>query len=337
MSERSLRRGALVEVRSPSEILATLDSNGELESLPFMPEMLAYTGRRFVVDGRTEKICDMVHGGSQRLKDTVVLADLRCDGAAHGGCEAECRLLWKEAWLRRVGPRDAPAQRGDPAALERLQQRLAPRTSRTVEVEGRHELRYVCQATELCRASTPLGSAFNPIPYVRELTCANVSLWKFLQVTARAYVEHGLNYFHRIPAIPLPGTKATPVARPPLNILPGDLVRVRSREEIAETLSEKGRNRGLWFDRELLPYCGGTYRVRRRVTRILEDATGKMRELKSDCVSLEGVVCSGEHSLGKYFCPRRVYVFWRECWLERVAEPPSLAAPGEPRPVERVR
>jgi hypothetical protein len=333
-----LRRGTLVEVRSPSEILATLDSNGELESLPFMPEMLAYTGRRFVVDGRTEKICDTVHGtGSRRLKDTVVLPDLRCDGAAHGGCEAECRLLWKEAWLRRVGPRDAPAKRDDPAALERLQERLAARASRTVEVEGRHELRYACQATELYRASTPLGSAFNPIPYVREFTCGNASLWKFLRVTARAAVEHGLNYFHRMPEVHVPGTKAKPVVRPSLNVLPGEWVHVRSREEIADTLSQKGRNRGLWFDREMLPFCGGTYRVRRRVTRLIEEATGKMLELKSDCVALDGVVCSGERSLGKYFCPRRIYPLWRECWLERVAAPPPVAAPTPSRPVERVR
>src|SRR5438876_843661 len=35
-----LRVGDVVEVRSQAEILATLDENGELESLPFMPELL---------------------------------------------------------------------------------------------------------------------------------------------------------------------------------------------------------------------------------------------------------------------------------------------------------
>ena len=46
----NLRVGELVEVRSESEILATLDENGELENLPFMPEMLQVCGRRFRVD-----------------------------------------------------------------------------------------------------------------------------------------------------------------------------------------------------------------------------------------------------------------------------------------------
>ena len=58
----------------------------------------------------------------------------------------------------------------------------------------------------------------------------------------------------------------------------------------------KGRNRGLWFDREMLPFCGGTYRVRQRVTRIIDEHDGRLLELNRDCVTLEGVVCSGERS-----------------------------------------
>jgi hypothetical protein len=35
-----LKVGDVVEVRSAAEILATLDENGALDSMPFMPEML---------------------------------------------------------------------------------------------------------------------------------------------------------------------------------------------------------------------------------------------------------------------------------------------------------
>ena len=58
-----------------------------------------------------------------------------------------------------------------------------------------------------------------------------------------------------------------------LKVHPGELVQVKSKEEIAATLSPEGRNRGLWFDREMLPYCGGTYRVRQRVNRIIDEAS----------------------------------------------------------------
>ncbi|HVI24434.1 MAG TPA: hypothetical protein VM691_13170, partial [Myxococcales bacterium] len=103
MVHRGLVAGDLVEVRSAGEILATLDDSGALEALPFMPEMLPYIGRRFVVDKRADKICDTIaQTGSRRLNDAVLLGDLRCDGRAHAGCQAECRLFWKERWLRPV-------------------------------------------------------------------------------------------------------------------------------------------------------------------------------------------------------------------------------------------
>ena len=49
MGDSSLRQGDVVWVRSASEILATLDATGALDELPFMPEMIPFCGRRFVV------------------------------------------------------------------------------------------------------------------------------------------------------------------------------------------------------------------------------------------------------------------------------------------------
>jgi hypothetical protein len=85
----------------------------------------------------------------------------------------------------------------------------------------------------------------------------------------------------------LPGSRPKPVQAPPLGLQPGDLVQVKSKAEIAETLNDQGRNKGLWFDREMMPYCGGTYRVRRRISRFIDDRDGRMIELKNDCVTLE--------------------------------------------------
>ena len=105
---RSLRVGNYVEVRSAQEIMATLDSEGCLEDLPFMPEMLDYRGKRFRVFKRVDKIIDMVNRtGLRRMSRTVLLQDLRCDGQAHGGCQAGCQLQWKEAWLWRVSATDS--------------------------------------------------------------------------------------------------------------------------------------------------------------------------------------------------------------------------------------
>jgi len=92
-----------VEVLSEEEILRTLDAKGRLDALPFMPEMLQYCGKRFRVYKRADKTCDTIdNAGSRRMRGAVHLEDLRCDGAAHGGCQARCLIFWKEAWLRRV-------------------------------------------------------------------------------------------------------------------------------------------------------------------------------------------------------------------------------------------
>jgi len=130
-SERSdvrptLSIGDIVEVKPAEEILAGLDDRGELDSLPFMPEMLPFCGRRFVVDKIAFKTCDTATWtGLRRLTHTVHLAGLRCDGEAHGGCQAGCLIFWKTAWLTRVS---GPTQ--DRSAPTRLELRLrAPDSS----------------------------------------------------------------------------------------------------------------------------------------------------------------------------------------------------------------
>ena len=329
MSETHFRAGDLVEVESASAILATLDAEGKLDALPFMPEMLAFIGRRFVVAGRAEKICDTIeYTGSRRLKDSVILSDPRCDGASHGGCEAECRLFWKEAWLRRASPDAPPQAEKDEKARAALAARVAAFTSHRVEEDGRPEERHRCQATELLRASARLGT-FDPRPYVREFTCGNVSLWRFLRVTVRAAVQEPLRKLGLVPDIHLKGANDKPIEDPRQELQPGEWVQVRSTAEIAQRVNTKGRNKGLWFDREMMAYCGGTYRVRRRVKKFIDEKTGKMIELKNECLTLDGVICSGDYSLRRWFCPRAIYPYWRETWLRRVAGPPGDA--GAPR------
>lgn len=102
-----LRAGDWVEVKTIEEILATLDEKGRLENLPFMPEMVAYCGRRFRVESRAHKTCDTVNKtGGRHLRGTVHLEGVRCDGAGHGGCQAQCLIFWKEDWLKPLSGAD---------------------------------------------------------------------------------------------------------------------------------------------------------------------------------------------------------------------------------------
>src|SRR5262249_19250469 len=114
MKHRRLRAGDWVEVRSREEILRTLDKRGQLDGLPFMPNMFAYCGKRLRVYKRAHKTCDTVFPiRGRKMVDSVHLAT-RCDGEPYGGCEASCLIFWKEAWLKRVVSQDLCAQK--PAA-----------------------------------------------------------------------------------------------------------------------------------------------------------------------------------------------------------------------------
>jgi hypothetical protein len=100
-------------------------------------------------------------------------------------------------------------------------------------------------------------------------------------------------------------------------------VRVKSHDEILRTITEENKNRGMSWDAEMVPYCGGTYRVLTRVSQIVDERTGKMQTLKNPCIILDNVVCQAKYSGCRMFCPRSIYPYWREIWLERVTPEPS--------------
>lgn len=96
----------------------------------------------------------------------------------------------------------------------------------------------------------------------------------------------------------------------------GDVVRVRSEEEIKATLDERGKVGEMWFMHAQRKYCGKTFRVRKRVERIVAEDSGKMLRCR-DTVILEGARCHG--SAGETgVCGRLCPTFWKEAWLEKL-------------------
>jgi hypothetical protein len=319
--ERPLRLGDIVEVKSPTEIRSTLDGDA-VDKMPFMPEMLRHVGKRYTVSRRVDKICDTVTAtGSRRLESTVYLEDLRCDGSAHGGCQAGCRLYWKEDWLRLV---DADADTGDAPSEPSPELEAVTEAGTHAVREG--EERWRCQNTEALKATEQLKVFKNPDQYWREFRNGNYGRVRFIWMMARVLV---LEVAHRLgltDQAPLRGPEPKAPETEPLDLQPGELVQVRSPEEIEPTLDDKGTNRGLSFDREMLRYCGQTLRVKARVNQIVDESTGRMIHIRRDAIILEGSVCSGECSTGRWFCPREIYAYWREAWLKRVEDPAEGAA-----------
>lgn len=320
-----MRRDDLVQLRSPAEILSTLDADGCTDGLPFMPEMLAFFGHRYRVAARLERVCDsLAWSGVRRLENTVILDDLRCTGAAHEGCRAGCRLFWREAWLRPTD--DGPAEQLKPAKDDPVFSKLEELTQRaTVRPDEGPVPVFRCQATELLRASTPLRW-WSPVSLLRELWCGNVGLRRFVRVLARAVADQMARRITR--RDPLPhhtGSGGRPVESAG-GLRVGERVRIRAREEIAATLDAASKLRGLYFDfPEMGPYCGKEATVVGRVDRFIDENAGTMVELRSDAYVLGGCTCSGNHATKRWFCPRGTHAWWREAWLEPVRRPP-----GEP-------
>lgn len=335
--------GEWIEVRSREEILSTLDGNGQLDGLPFMPEMLQFCGQRLRVYRRAHKTCDPPNGlEGRRMAAAVHLDGVRCDGGGHGGCQAGCLMFWKNAWLKKAGaPPDgdrAIAPRAEASetsgAIAQAEQVIWMGTRRP-EQPG-DEPRFVCQSTQIAAATTPL--AWHDVrQYVEDWTSGNVRLSEMfasaVYSVCEAVATAGLGIGSAIRwtydtvqvwrgATPYPsrtgrvpsGTK-TPSAQ--LGLQVGELVTVRPYQEILETIDQKGHNRGMVWDGEMVPFCGGTYRVLQRVNRIIDEKTGRMLQMKNECIQLDGVTCQACYAKYRKFCPRSIFPYWREIWLRR--------------------
>jgi len=312
-----LRPGELVEVRPLDEIVETLDDRGRRDGLPFTPEMAAWCGRRARVLRRVDKVYDWIRGtGLRRMRDTVFLEGARCDGAAHDGCQADCQMMWKEAWLKRPGVcREMAAAPAAPAAAPRLDlQRLTRRAD-----DHAAEPRFVCQMTELPEAGEPL-SWRDPRHYLRDLRGGNVRVGPFTVGLALSLFN---SVQRRCGGVQFPSRSHANVQKSPramLDLQPGEWVRVKSKREIEGTLDADFRNRGLWFDIEMMRFCGGRYRVLRRVSRQIDEKSGRMITIANPCIVLEGVTATGEY---RAFALLNERIYWREIWLEREPAGPA--------------
>jgi len=340
------RAGDWVEVRTKEEILSTLDEQGALERLPFMPEMLAFCGQRFRVAASAHKTCDTIHkSGGRRMRAAVHLEGMHCDGSAHEGCQARCTLFWKDAWLKPVADARAakPVIPATPSKCDET--RLTALTRKSGQ--GSDKAVFVCQATRLYDATGPL-SPWSPFQYIDDVRSGNEAISQlvkvlFLELLFRMRsLPRGVRFTRwlhervnqRLMGTPdprrrghIPIGQATPHST--LDLRPGEMCVVKTHDEILDTLDYHNRNRGLSFDKEMVRFCGGRYRVAGRVERIINEQTGEMMRMPTPSVILDGTHCTSRYSERRFFCPRRIKPFWREAWLERDAgEALSVQSPA---------
>jgi hypothetical protein len=309
--------GDWVEVKSPLEIAGTLDREGTLDGLPFMPEMLQFSGKRLRVLRRAEKTCVELTGGRYGIRefvnnDVVLLEGLRCSGTGHDGCQRACLLFWKTAWLKAA--EDAqPSPAASPDERAALGRQLKTKASAD---------RYFCQSSQLSTATETrqLGHMEVLIKCWHDLRSGAVGTWEMLPLVFVPLYRKVRDALFGRPRL-VGNLAKTPVGD--LNLQPGELVEIRDLEELRQTLDPAGRNRGLVCDIELKRFCGKRYRVLSRLDRMISEVTGQMRKVEGTVI-LDGNTCMCARTLGG--CPRQEYCYWREVWLRRV-EPQHQGAP----------
>jgi hypothetical protein len=332
---KKLRVGDWVEVRSKEEILSTLDKQGRMEGLPFMPQMFQYCGKKFQVYKSAHKTCDWVYTVKSRTLPKGIHLNIRCDGAAYGSCQTACLLYWKEVWLKPVDETISVEQPSLPKNKSICNE--ADVLASTHFINEQKQITYACQATEVFNFTKPL-SPWDFRQYLKDYTSGNAGIDRLLRglvysvfynISRIRGLGRILRWFYDLFEFvwgpnprrrgKIPPGQPTPACE--LNLQPGELVRIKSYNEILATLnSVESTNRGLYFDGEMVPYCGKVCRVKARVTTFIDEKTGKLITLKNPSLILEDVVCQGRYSRCRMMCPRAIYAWWREIWLERVTE-----------------
>ena len=308
MFTKNLKSGDIVKVLPPLEILKTLDSEGTLNNLPFMPEMISCCGKIYKVRSKLEKTCVTCLASNNLVtdkmkefvfNDVVLLDELRCSGNSHGDCQIGCMILWKEAWLKKSNGRNENISINQ-KDIDELKKQLKIR-----ENDGR----YFCQATQLNISTVDISKNKRRVKLLKEMFTGEIKFYTGVKSIVKPT-------WRKLRPSTLIKGRLTKTPTYALNLQPGELVEVKSFDEILETLDQSGMNRGLRFYYDLKQHCGKKFKVRNRLDRMINEATGEMVEVKNTVI-LENVNCTYEYQ--SYGCPRSKFHYWREIWLKRIS------------------
>jgi hypothetical protein len=115
-----LQPGEWVEVLSYKDIIATLDTKGRNRGLVYDIEVRKFSGRKYRVRNRLDRMISEPTGEMKKVEGTVTLDGNTCMCArALGGCPRLEFAYWREIWLKRVDSKET-ADPGPTTAVEAL-------------------------------------------------------------------------------------------------------------------------------------------------------------------------------------------------------------------------
>lgn len=97
----------------------------------------------------------------------------------------------------------------------------------------------------------------------------------------------------------------------------GDMIRIKSKKLINDTLDNWGCYHNCMFLKEMYNYCGelkSTYKI---VNNFYDEKKQRICKCKN-IVVLNNIYCSGERKLFSVHCDRNCFLFWPTQWLEKI-------------------
>lgn len=176
----------------------------------------------------------------------------------------------------------------------------------------------VCQIQSVPRLSGPGDVIEESLPFQKRMKLAlKRQLGTRMKRRLKSSLNRVVDWFAGLRSKAQKEEAVTAADEAPLGLSAGDLVRVRSREEIEATLNFSGELKGCGFMKDMWGYCGSVHRVLKPVRRFVDERDYRVKRT-SGIVLLEDVICEGTELFGS--CDRSCFFFWREEWLEKLEE-----------------
>ena len=111
-------------------------------------------------------------------------------------------------------------------------------------------------------------------------------------------------------------TEGRKISGPRPKFTSGEMVRVKSFEELTQYLDEHNRTEGLTFMPGMQELCGREFKVLKRVRAIFDEREWRMLRIKNTYI-LEGAICDSRGLYEREGCDRCCFYFWKDVWLEK--------------------
>ena len=106
----NLQPGEWVQIKPAAEVAQTLDARGRNRGLLCDYGMCQYSGGKYRVRNRLDRMISESTGEMRAVESTVILEGLHClCWNSLGGCPRQDFMSWREIWLKRVSDQASDA------------------------------------------------------------------------------------------------------------------------------------------------------------------------------------------------------------------------------------